>query len=177
MLILSLLAIFCLGPSSLTDESTPVTILYVIGDATPIRAEPDAKAKTVAKLQRYDVVSGKEVGPGWLQIEGTTSASAATSGWIPLVTENVVRGPLENLKLRLFRIQQTKWADGVKLDIVRGIVRPGFTGQQVQLALGDPMKKELRHVGGDVAEEWTYRERRILFNHTGVQTIEPLQYP
>ena len=166
MLFLSLLAILALGPSSAVDESAPVTLLYVIVEATTIRDQPDVKAKAVAKLQRYDIVSGKEAVPGWLQIE---------AGWVPLVAENVVYGPLESLRLRLFRIQHTKWSESIKLDVARGIVRPGFTGQQVQLALGDPLKKELRHVGGDVGEEWTYRERRVLFNHTGVRTIEPLQ--
>ena len=50
----------------------------------------------------------------------------------------------------------------------------GLHGHQVKLALGDPLRKSLRRSADDVAEEWTYSDRRIVFSHTGVATIESL---
>jgi hypothetical protein len=157
--------------STPTAEPVPGAVFYLIVDSTSIRSQPDAKAPSVSKLGRFDVVSGRETVKGWLQIDGATSESAQ-AGWVALIPENIVRGPLESLKVRVFRVRNTKWPERVKLDVLRGHVREGFTGDQVRFALGDPVKKELRHSGNDVAEEWVYPDRRILFSHTGVRAIE-----
>ena len=172
MLVLSLLAMLAAFVPS-TAESGDV-VLYLIVESTPLRAEPDAKARAVAKLARFDIVSGKEAVKGWLQIDATTSAAGSTNGWVPLVADNIVPGPLEAVRRRVFRVQENKWPDQVKLDVLRGRVRPGFSGYQVQLAIGDPLKKELRHVGNDVMEEWIYADRRVVFSHDGVKAVEPI---
>jgi hypothetical protein len=174
MVALSLLAILCVGPSRAAEPATS-PVLYLIVDETTVRAEPEANARSLTRLQRYDVVSGRERVPGWLQIEATTDPRGTAGGWVPLDSKNVIAGNLEALKLRSFHVRQSKWTDAVKLDILRGRVREGFTGTQVQLALGDPLKKELRHVAGDVAEEWVYPDRRVLFSHAGVRTVELIE--
>jgi hypothetical protein len=152
-------------------EATPAHLLYLIVDPTVMRAEPHAAARTVAKLKRFDIVSGREMVTGWLQVDGGATVVAGELGWVPLARENLVRGPLEMLRGRLFRVQHTKWPDRIKLDVIRGRIREGFTADQVRLALGDPIRRELRETAGDVAEEWLYEDRRVLFSHTGVRVI------
>lgn len=173
---IALLLLLSTALSGHTAEPAPESVFYLIVDPTTVRTQPDPKAPSVSKLDRFDVVSGRESVTGWLHIEGTTSASAQP-GWVPLVRENVVRGPLESLKLRVFRVRGTRWPERVKLDVLRGHVREGFNGDQVRLALGEPLKKDLRHNGNDVAEEWIYPDRRILFSHTGVRAIEIIAQP
>src|SRR5687768_9906812 len=111
--------------STTTAEPGTGAVFYLIVDPTTIRSEPDPKAPSVSKLQRFDVVTGKEAVKGWLQVEGATSESAQP-GWVLLVPENVVRGPLESLKVRVIRVRNTKWPERVKLDVLRGHVREGF---------------------------------------------------
>lgn len=172
MLVLSLVALLGAVISPTVDVGEPV--LYLIVEPTAVRSEPDSKSKSVAKLPRFEIVSGREMVKGWLQIDGSAAANGPTTGWIPLVVENVVSGPLEAVRRRTFRVQESKWPDAVKLDVLRGRVGRGFSGHQVQLAMGDPLKKELRHVGNDVLEEWIYVDRRVLFSHGGVKAIEPI---
>ena len=149
-------------------------VLYVVSEAVTARADPDARSRAVFTLQPYDVVSGRQLVAGWLKVDEATVAGAAEPGWIPVSPDNLVTTTLEALKGRVFRVQQTKWPERIKMDVVRGRIRPGFTAIQVQLALGDPLRKSLRRSADDVAEEWTYADRRIVFSHTGVATIESL---
>jgi hypothetical protein len=149
-------------------------VLYVISEAVSMRAGPDAKSRAITRLKPFDVVSGRQLVEGWLHVDAATITTPGDFGWIPLAADNIVTVPLESLKARVFRVQQTKWPDRIKLDVVRGRIREGFTGDQVQLALGDPIRKELRETGNDVAEAWTYEGRRIVFSHSGVTTIEEL---
>lgn len=165
MVVLSFVAALCVAVSATAEAET---VLYLISQPTVVRADPDARAKPVARLERFEVVSGKESVKGWLQVEGLTGDP---SGWVPLVTDNVITGPIEAFRRRAVHVQHTKWPDHVKLDVMRGRVREGFSGNQVQLAIGDPLKKELRHVGDDVIEEWIYADRRVVFSHTGVKAI------
>jgi hypothetical protein len=150
-------------------------VLYVVSEAVTARADPDLQSRAVFTLRPYDVVSGRQLTAGWLKVDGATVAGAAEPGWIPVSPDDLVTTTLEALKGRVFRVQQTKWPERVKMDVVRGRIRPGFTALQVQLALGDPLRKSLRRSADDVAEEWTYYDRRIVFSHTGVATIESLQ--
>jgi hypothetical protein len=152
-------------------EGGSAPVLYLVSETTAVRQAPDPKAPVIAKLKAFDIVSGTEMARGWLRVDGAT-ADATPEGWVPFNRDNVVRGPVDALRGRAFRVQQTRWPLSVKLDILRGRVRQGFTGDQVRLALGDPLKKELRQVGDDVAEEWTYADRRIVFSHTGVRLVE-----
>lgn len=174
MALLALVAFLYALPTS-TVESARTPVLYLIVDSTAVRAEPQRTAKSLAKLERFDVVSGREVVDGWLQIDAATGSRPVAGGWVPLDVNNVIRGDLESLKLRSFHVRDMKWTDDVKLDILRGRVREGFSGTQVQLALGDPVRKSLRAVGSDVAEEWIYSDRRVVFSHSGVRTIELIE--
>ncbi len=164
------LAVGLCATSPLPSEGGSAPVLYLIGEPTVVRSAPDSKARAVSKLATLDIVSGTAT-RGWLRIEGS-SADSAVSGWVPFAEDNVVRGPIDALRARVFRVRDARWPMRVKLDVLRGRVRPGFTGDQVKLALGDPLKKELRTVGRDVAEEWVYADRRILFSHTGVRAVE-----
>lgn len=150
------------------DAVRPPPILYVVSEAASVRTAPEPKSSVLLKLKRYDLVAGREAAPGWLQLEGTDG------GWIPLVRENIVRGSIDTVKYRLFRAQLTTWPDNVKMDVVRGRIREGFTADQVRLALGDPLTKDLRRTAADVAEEWTYTDCRVLFSHSGVAAITPI---
>jgi hypothetical protein len=163
LLLLAVLSARASVPQS--DDARLPLILYVVSEATSVGAALEAKSAVLLKLKRYDLVSGREAAPGWLQLEG------AGGGWIPLVRDNMVRGSIEAVKYRLFRAQRTKWPDSVKMDVVRGRIREGFTADQVQLALGDPVSKDLRRTAADIAEEWTYTDCRILFSHSGVAAI------
>lgn len=147
-------------------------MLYLVSAPTSVHAEPAVRSRTTARLRPFDIVTGQQSG-NWLRIE--SSSGGVDSGWIPLVPENVIREPLDTLKRRVFHVNQTRWPDRVKLDIVRGQVRTGFTADQVKLALGDPVTKELVGAGENVTETWIYQDRRIAFSHTGVSTIEPVE--
>ncbi|OFW06782.1 MAG: hypothetical protein A3H96_14045 [Acidobacteria bacterium RIFCSPLOWO2_02_FULL_67_36] len=167
-----LLAVLSARAGVIQDDAARLPLLlYIVSESTTVRATPAPKSAVLLKLKRYDLVTGREAAPGWLQLEG------ADGGWIPFVRQNVARGPIETVKYRLFRAMLAKWPDAVKMDVARGRIREGFTGDQVQLALGDPLSKDLRRVADDVAEEWTYADCRILFSHSGVATIEPIGTP
>jgi hypothetical protein len=168
----------CAGSSAQDPRDTSVDaprVLYVVSEAVTARVDPNARSRAIFKLQPYDVVSGRQLVEGWLQLDRATAAGAGETGWIPVAADDLVTTTLEALKGRVFRVQQTKWPDRIKMDIVRGRIRQGFTANQVQLALGDPLRKALRHSAGGVAEEWIYDDRRIVFSHAGVTTIESLQ--
>jgi len=149
-------------------------VLYVVSEAVTVRSDPDARSRSIFKLQPYDVVSGRQLVDGWLKVDKAAADGAGETGWIPVAPDNLVTATLETLKRRVFRAQLTKWPDRVKMDVVRGRIRQGFTADQVQLALGDPLRKSLQGSAGGVSEEWTYYDRRIVFSHTGVATIESL---
>ena len=149
-------------------------VLYVVSEAVTARVDPDQRSRAMFKLQPYDVVSGRQLVEGWLKVDEATVAGATGPGWIPVAPDNLVTTSLEALQGRVFRVQQTKWPDRIKMDVVRGRIREGFTANQVKLALGDPLRKSLRESVNAVAEEWTYPDRRIVFSHTGVATIESL---
>ena len=150
------------------------SIVYVVSETTIMRAEPDGQSPAVTKLKPFELVTGRDIVNGWLRVEATTGSE---TGWISITTRNIVQGSLESLRGRMFRVQQTNWPARVKLDVALGRIREGFTANQVQLALGDPRKKNLRRSADDVAEEWTYDDVRVLFSHTGVSAIEALQIP
>lgn len=149
-------------------------VLYLVSTATPVRAEPSVRSRTIARLRTFDIVAGRETTPGWLELEAS-SDDEPHGGWIPFATADAVAGTMEQLRYRLFRVRETKWPDQVKIEVARGHIHKGYSGLQVQLALGDPLSKALRHTGTDVAEAWTYRDRRIIFSHEGVALIEPLE--
>jgi hypothetical protein len=152
-------------------------MLYIVSEAVQMRVEPDLRSRAIAKLRPDDNVGGRELINGWLRVDGATVGAAGESGWIQVAPDNLVTTTLEALKVRMFRVQETKWPDWIKMEVVRGRIRRGFTGNQVRLALGDPLRKSLRQNGSDVTEEWIYEERRILFSHTSVATIEVLVIP
>lgn len=139
-----------------------------------MRASPDGRAPVLSRLQSFDIVSGTQDVPGWLHVDASTGTASAL-GWIPIEAEHTVAGTLEAMKYRLFRAQLTKWPKATRLAVVRGQIRKGFTGDQVKLALGDPIRKDLRGSGNAVNEEWLYRDRRVVFSSTGVVAIEPIR--
>ncbi len=145
-------------------------VLYLVSESTPVRADPTLVSRTTGKLRPFDIVTGRQVND-WLMIE--SSSGEVESGWIPLRQENVIRGSLETVKRRVFYAGQSRWPDHVKMDVIRGRVQTGFTATQVQLALGDPVDKQLVGTGDDVTETWIYQDTRIAFTHRGVSTIEP----
>lgn len=149
-------------------------VLYLIGETTSMHAAPDRRAPVLTRLATFEIVSGTQEVPGWLHVNASTG-QAAELGWIPIRAEHTVKGTLEAMKYRLFRAQHTKWSKSIRLDVVRGQIRKGFTGDQVKLALGDPVRKDLRSSGNAVHEEWLYRDRRVIFSSTGVVAIEPLR--
>jgi hypothetical protein len=167
----------CAGPSAQGPYDAAVVaprVLYVVSESVQMRIDPDPRSRAISRLKPYDVVAGRQLVEGWLKIDEATVAAGGESGWIQIAPENLVTTTLEALKFRMFRVQQTKWADRIKMDVVRGRIRAGFTANQVQLALGDPVRKSLRQTANDVWEEWTYHDRRIVFSHTGVTAIESL---
>jgi hypothetical protein len=158
--------------ASATDGVSVEPVLYLVAETTTMRAAPHTNAPVIRKLQQYELLTGRETIAGWLHVEGASSGDA--DGWIAIDRDNVLRGPLETLKRRLFRIQEARWPERVKLDVARGRIREGFTADQVRLALGDPLRKELQRSGDSVSEAWTYESQRVHFSHTGVRDIERL---
>jgi hypothetical protein len=148
-------------------------VLYLIGETTPMHAAPDRRAPVLSRLAVFDIVTGFEEVPGWLHVNASTG-QASELGWIQILAEHTVKGTLEAMKYRLFRAQHTEWPKSVRLAVVRGQIRRGFTGDQVKLALGDPVRKDLRRTGDDVNEEWLYADKRVIFSHEGVAAIERL---
>ena len=171
-----LMAALCASAQGPLDTSVDARkVLYVVSEAVTAREDPDQRSRAVFKLQPYDVVSGRQLVEGWLKVDGATVEGSAEPGWIPVAPENLVAVSIETLKGRVFRVQQTRWPERIKMDVVRGHIRPGFTAHQVKVALGDPLSKSLRRSADGVAEEWTYADRRVVFSHTGVSAIELLE--
>lgn len=168
--LLLVVSLFASGGQAPADAGDPV--LYLVSAPTSVHAEPARRSRTTGKLRPFDIVMGRKVND-WLLIEG--AGEGLEGGWIPFVGENVIHAPIDAIKRRVFRVSQTRWPEHVKLDVVRGRVRTGFTADQVKLALGDPVAKELVRSGENVTEAWIYQDRRIAFSHTGVSTIEPIE--
>jgi len=159
-----------MSPPERPGES-PEPVLYLVSGTTAVRSEARVGAPVIGRLREFDIVSGREWIPGWLELD-VSHPRGLEGGWILLDRINVVNGPLDRVRYRIFRAQQTNWPKAVKLEVARGRIRPGFTGLQVQLALGDPLQKNLRRSGDNVAEEWTYADQRVIFSSTGVARIE-----
>jgi hypothetical protein len=170
MAILLLLAGLWTSPvvASSGDGRWPEPVYYLIADPTALRTAPDASAPSVRKLRRFEIVTGREVVTGWLHVDGDED------GWLAIERENVLSGRFDTIARRIFHAQAAKWPDRVKVDVVRGVIRPGFTANQVRLALGDPISKSLEHSGDAVSETWTYSDRRVRFSPRGVREIEPI---
>ncbi len=170
---LLLFAVSLLAPGAQSPSTAEApAVLYLVSAPTAVHAEPTARSRTTGKLQPFDIVTGRQVDQ-WFLIE--SSSGGPESGWIPLLPENVVHGSLDAVKRRVFHARRARWPDRVKMDVVRGHVRAGFTADQVSLALGDPVSKELVGTGDSATETWTYQDRRIAFSHTGVSAIELLE--
>ncbi len=170
MLLLLMAALYAHASDAAPRAANAAAVFYVVSEPTAVRADPDAKSHSVARLKPFDLASGCEVVDGWLRIDA--SSGRWDGGWIEISRDNVVDASMETLRLRIFRVQQTKWPDRTKLDVVRGRIRERFTADQVRLALGDPVRKELRRAGDDVSEAWTYPDRIVLFSHSGVTSVE-----
>jgi hypothetical protein len=171
MAFLLFLAAFSLVAVPATVPQTPC-VRYLVSEPTTVRVAPADRARAVAKLKRFDIVTGCDVVAGWLHVEASSAGVAA--GWIPLVADNVITVTLDTLKRRIFRIERMRWSERIKVDIARGRIRNGFTADQVQLALGEPLNKQLVHAGENVSETWIYDDRRVTFSHTGVRAVEDL---
>lgn len=160
------------------DRPLPVApaahVLYVVDHATPTYAAPAAHGRELAKLKAFDIVSGTEAAPGWLQIEATTASADAQGQWLAIDPENVVSGSLDGLKYRIAKAQLAKWPERVRLDIARGRIRYGFTAEQVRLALGDPRSTELLGSTSEPAEAWSYETMRVVVSMRGVTDIRPI---
>ena len=127
-------------------------VLYVVSEPVTARADPDQRSRAVFKLEAYDVVSGRQLVEGWLKVDEATVEGSAEPGWIPVAPENLVTTSLEALKGRVFRVQQTKWPERIKMDVVRGRIRPGFTAHQV--------KARARRSAAQIAAAFRRRRRR-----------------
>ena len=158
----------CLPVASADYGRLPEPVYYLAVDTTILRAAPDESAPRVGKLRRFDVVTGREVLAGWLRVDGDEDA------WLAIERENVVRGPFHTISRRIFHARAANWPERVKVDVARGLIRPGFTANQVRLALGEPVARTLEQSGNSVNETWTYSDRRVRFSHRGVREIEPV---
>jgi hypothetical protein len=158
----------CLPVASADDGRLPKPVYYLAVDATLLRAAPDETAPRVGKLRRFQMVTGREVVSGWLRVDGDEDA------WLSILRENVLSGSLETITRRIFHAQSADWPERVKADVARGLIRPGFTANQVRLALGEPLARTLERSGDSVNETWTYSDRRVRFSHRGVREIEPV---
>lgn len=149
-------------------------LLYLVARTTATRAEPHGRAREVAKLKAFDIVSGTEAVSGWLRIDLTTGTADTQGQWLAIEPENLVNGTIEALKYRVSKAQQSRWPERVRLDVARGRIRYGFSAEQVRLALGDPRTKALLHASREPAEEWSYETVRVVISTRGVTEIRPI---
>ena len=160
------------------DRPLPVapagTVLYVVDRTTPTYAAPDAHGRELAKLKAFDIVSGTEAAPGWLQIDATSASADVQGRWLAIDRENIVSGSLDGLKYRIARAQLARWPERVRLDIARGRIRYGFSAEQVRLALGDPRSTEPTRSTSEPAEAWSYDTMRVVVSMRGVTDIRPM---
>lgn len=153
-------------------------LVYLLVARTPVRSAPSLDAPIVAELQPLDVLLGEERIAGWIRIVGGAfDVEASGDLWLPVVRDNVLSDDFERIQRRTAKLRFVDWPLAVKIDVMRGVVRPGFTAAQVRLAIGDPREKLLREEDGDVFETWRYPDRLIVFSHTSVESVEKLESP
>ena len=70
---------------------------------------------------------------GWIQV-GLLASDTFERGWIRAEPDNLIKGDQLTIPMRVGRMEGKNWSPAVRLNILRGIVRIGFTKEQVEIA-------------------------------------------
>lgn len=147
-----------------TEAMKDNRVCYLFPVQTVARAEPDPAATVVNTYPPFSFALVKDAVGGWAYVEPTTKdAKTGDSGWIQIDKEYMVNAGALALLMRRDAVESKAWTKAVKLDLIRGRVRVGFTKEQVELAYtesprdrGKPVRKATEETAAGVVETWIY---------------------
>jgi hypothetical protein len=160
------LSIGVLSQQTLAEKMADNQIAYFFPTQTVARAKPDTSAPIVNTYPAFSFALVKNTAPGWVYVEPLPDAKTQEGGWIEPLKENLscCDGVLP-LAIRREEMRGKPWPAPVKLDIMRGKVRVGFTIEQVRLAYttspsdtGNPLRKAIEETAAGTVETWTYQD-------------------
>lgn len=102
---------------------------------------------------------------GWVHVEGEPRENFLfTTDWLTAAVRAVRvegRGPA--------------WPEAVRSALARGIVRVGYSAEQVETALDKPLRRESEETAAGVVEVWIYPAQSITFTNGQVSAIRRIK--
>jgi hypothetical protein len=156
-------------------------VVYLVTASEPAYEKPDVTSKRVGALKQANVgllVFGTVEGWVWV---GLPWSDTFERGWIRGNPANLIKGDQLTVPGREVRMKDKKWPAALRLDILRGNVRLGFTKEQVEIArdvsigTDDDPRKESEETAAGVTEVWTYPDAVYTFNSGKVVKIKKIE--
>ncbi len=149
---------------TMTERMADNQIAYFFPVQTVSREKPDPSATVVNTYPAMSFALVKKMEPGWVYVEPLPDAKTQAGGWIQPEKENLscCSGVL-SLVVRRREMSGKQWPESVKVDIIRGKVRVGFTVEQLQLAYRTSaiteaitVRKAIEETAAGAVEVWAY---------------------
>ena len=150
----------------------PTDVSYVFAAETPLREKPLEESAVVFTAEPAQYGQVLCVVPGWARVHMVKHGGAR--GWVfglGSAPENLLLESWVDIALREVRFAEQKWPPALKVDILRKRVRPGFTGPQVEIALGKPHSRTSDETAAGTTEIWTYDDQVLTLRKGAVVSI------
>jgi hypothetical protein len=142
--------------------------VYLITKTEAAYEKPDLTSKQIGTVTPTNgLLIYKVLSPDWIQVN---LLKTFDRGWVRLDKDNVIRGDQLTVLTRLDGIKNKKWSPAVRLDILRGRARIGFTKEQVEISRqinpsgSDPVEKQSEETAAGLTEIWKYPDAIYTFN-------------
>jgi hypothetical protein len=162
-LVVVMLSVLAQSQDTMAQKMAANEIAYFFPAQTVAREKPDPSATVVNTYPAFSFALVRKAAPGWVYVEPLPDAKTREGGWIQPDRENLsCCGGVLPLAMRREELRGKPWPAAVKLDIMRGKVRVGFTVEQVRLVYrdvgddGSPQRKAIEETAAGAVETWTY---------------------
>ena len=170
-------------PLDASRDPVPVVkdlgLLFVVGSPTVIRSGATATSPKLATAQPLEILEVQQVTAGWLKIRAHIQKQDV-DGWIAAGAKDVeglVAGTVFDMYVRIITLEKQAWPVAVKVDILRNRIRIGFTGDQVALAVGKPLRRTTVETAKGLTETWFYPTQSVIFTLGKVSSIVTTEMP
>jgi hypothetical protein len=154
-------------------------VIYLVTSAEPAHAKPDPTSAKVGEVNPTIGLLVFATSPGWVQV----GLPDFERGWIRGDVKNIIHGDQLTVPMREVKMKGKPWAPAVRLDILRGIVRLGFTKEQVEIARhvsflpeeSGLLYKESEETAAGITDTWTYQDAVYVFTNGKVSKIKKVE--
>lgn len=163
-----------LPPSTINCKDEPTDVHYVFSAAGVLRDVPDAGGAISGRVTSGEIGNLLCVTDGWSRIRLMAKGPERT-GWLATTgapRENVVIGSVVDLVLKQVRMEDKMWPIAVRVNLLRGIARVGYTQEQIEVGLGNPLRSTTDETAAGVTETWLYSNQVVTFQKGRVTAIK-----